>query len=82
MTQDTPTGSYINRLVLGYTMRNEFYNDKVTQYISSDLHNMVKFIKTEYKKRYKGSLTTAAVLDLLIDGDKAVNDLKLEFKGN
>lgn len=63
-------------------MRNKFYNDKVTQYISSDLHDMVKFIKTEYKKRYKGSLTTAAVLDLLIANDKTVNDLKLEFKGN
>lgn len=62
-------------------MKHEFYNDKVTQYISSDLHNMIKFIKTEYKKRYKGTLTTAAVLDLLIAGDGAVNDLKLEFKG-
>ena len=62
-------------------MKHEFYNDKVTQYISSDLHNMIKFIKTEYKKRYKGTLTTAAVLDLLIDGNEAVNKLKLEFKG-
>ena len=62
-------------------MKHEFYNDKVTQYISSDLHNMIKFIKTEYKKRYKSTLTTAAVLDLLIDGNEAVNNLKLEFKG-
>lgn len=62
-------------------MKHEFYNDKVTQYISLDLHNMIKFIKTEYKKRYKGTLTTAAVLDLLIDGNEAVNNLKLEFKG-
>lgn len=62
-------------------MGNKFHTDKVAQYISSDLNNMVKFIKAEYKKRYKGSLTTAAVLDLLIDGDRAVNDLKLEFKG-
>ena len=52
MTKVTPTWSYIGRLTLGYTMRNEFYNDKVTQYISSDLHDMVKFIKAEYKKRY------------------------------
>ena len=33
------------------------------------------------KKRYKSTLTTAAVLDLLIDGNEAVNNLKLEFKG-
>lgn len=62
-------------------MGNKFHTDKVAQYISLDLNNMVKFIKAEYKKRYKGSLTTAAVLDLLIDDDGAVNDLKLEFKG-